>query len=84
MPETVDALIVDLLAWIETGERSYVEVMDAWRTSCPRLPIWEDANDRGFVTRAIANGRAVVRITPAGIAFLAQRAKPAEPRHWQR
>jgi len=39
----VEALILDLLEWLAQSERSYQEVMDAWRTSCPRLPVWEDA-----------------------------------------
>jgi D-3-phosphoglycerate dehydrogenase len=52
MPDTVvEALIVDLLEWLANGERSYDEVMDAWRTSCPKLPVWEDTNDRGLVMR---------------------------------
>ncbi len=62
----VEALILDLLAWLEKGERSYEEVMNAWRTSCPRLPVWEDANDRGLVARDDAN----IRITPSGLALL--------------
>ncbi|HLX85720.1 MAG TPA: hypothetical protein VKR59_17590 [Terriglobales bacterium] len=45
----VESLILDLLKWLATRERSYGEVMEAWRTSCPKLPVWEDANDRGFV-----------------------------------
>jgi hypothetical protein len=69
----VDALILDLLEWVASGERSYHEVMEAWRTSCPRLPVWEDANDRGLVARACEHGRPVVRITAAGRALLAQR-----------
>jgi hypothetical protein len=43
----VEALVFELLLWLAKRERSYEEVMDAWRTSCPRLPVWEDANDRG-------------------------------------
>jgi hypothetical protein len=39
MSETVDALILDLLAWIGAEPRPYAEVMEAWRTSCPRLPV---------------------------------------------
>ena len=74
----VDALIVDLLNWLASGERSYAEVMDAWRTSCPKLPVWEDANDRGLVTMAIVNGRSIVRITPSGLAFLEQQKHPAK------
>ncbi len=48
--ETVDALVLDLLEWIGSTPRPYGEVLDAWRTSCPRLPVWEEANERGFVT----------------------------------
>lgn len=35
MIDLVDTLILDLLEWVASGERSYAEVMDAWRTSCP-------------------------------------------------
>lgn len=69
----VEALIVDLLEWVATRERSYEEVMDAWRTSCPKLPVWEDANDRGLITTADVRGRSLVRITPSGRALLDQR-----------
>lgn len=71
MSEVVDALILDLLEFVARDERPYLDVMEAWRTSCPRLPIWEEANDRGLVTRALENGRAVVRLTIAGRALLA-------------
>jgi hypothetical protein len=69
----VDALIVDLLNWLATGERTYQEVLDVWRTSCPKLPVWEDARDRGFVAHEILNGCEMVTVTPAGFAFLQQR-----------
>ena len=36
-----DALIVQLVEWIGQEPRSYAETMDAWRTSCPRLTVWE-------------------------------------------
>ncbi len=49
--ETPDALVVDLLVFLKAGPRPYREVMDAWRTSCPRLPVWEDAVDLGLVER---------------------------------
>ena len=45
----VDALILDLLDWIGPESRPYPEVIEAWRTSCPRLPVWEEANERGFL-----------------------------------
>jgi len=75
MTSTVEPLIVDMLAWIAKEERSYAEVMEVWRTSCPRLPVWEEANERGLVTRRVSGGVAIVEVTAAGRAFLdAQRA----------
>lgn len=71
MSETVDALIHDLLDWVGKEERSYGEVMEAWRTSCPRLPVWEEANDRGFIERRQKDGGAIVALTTSGHAFLA-------------
>jgi D-3-phosphoglycerate dehydrogenase len=68
----VDALILDLLEWLSNSERTYQEVIDVWRTSCPRLPVWEDAKDRGFVALENFNGREIVRITSAGFGFLQQ------------
>jgi hypothetical protein len=73
MGDPVDALILDLLEWIAKDERSYTDVMEAWRTSCPRLPVWEEANDRGYVARECAGGSATVGVTPSGRAFLDQR-----------
>jgi D-3-phosphoglycerate dehydrogenase len=62
MSDPVEALILDLLETLAAEPRSYSDVMDAWRTSCPRLPVWEEANDRGFILR---QGR-LVALTPAG------------------
>jgi hypothetical protein len=70
MVDSVDALVLDLLEFVSREDRPYSEVMDAWRTSCPRLPVWEEANERGFVARAYENGRATVRITQRGREFL--------------
>jgi len=68
-----EALILDLLEWLAVRNRSYDEVMDAWRTSCPKLPVWEEANDRGLLEREDAGGRSVVRISPSGHALLKRR-----------
>jgi hypothetical protein len=73
MTNTVDALILDLLEWIGPKPRGYAEVMEAWRTSCPRLPVWEEANARGFVDRQHERGKvATVSVTASGRAFLSQ------------
>ena len=69
----IGSLILDLLEWLVKRDRSYEEVMDAWRTSCPRLPVWEDANDRGLVMKGQVQGRCIIRITSSGLALLEQR-----------
>ena len=74
MPDTVvEALIIDLLEWLTKRERTHEEVMEAWRTSCPKLPVWEEANDRGLVVREDVNGLCVVKITSSGRDLLVQR-----------
>jgi hypothetical protein len=73
MAGTVEALILDLLDWLNVRDRTYEEVMDAWRTSCPRLPVWEDANDRGLIRQEEVNGKTVVRVSASGLALLSQR-----------
>jgi hypothetical protein len=76
--DTVDALILDLLEWIGREPRPYDEVLEAWRTSCPRLPVWEEANDRGFIARRRASaGPALVSLTAAGVAHLGSRRLPS-------
>ena len=80
MPESVDSLILDLLAWLDEKPRAYAEVMDAWRTSCPRLPVWEEAVDRGLVERVVAEDGAVVSLTDRGRRALLRRRSGAESR----
>ncbi len=70
MTSTVEPLILDLLEWVANRDRSYEEVMDAWRTSCPRLPVWEEANERGLISTERVNDRSLVRVTPAGLSLL--------------
>jgi D-3-phosphoglycerate dehydrogenase len=80
VPTTVDALILDLLDWIGPDPRPYLEVIEAWRTSCPRLPVWEEANERGFVERRYEKGRgACICVTSVGREFLNshRRSQPA-------
>ena len=67
---TVEVLVLDLLEWLARRDRSYEETMEAWRTSCPKLPVWEDANDQGLVRVENCNGRSTVRVTPAGFELL--------------
>jgi hypothetical protein len=66
MSDTPPSLVLDLVEWVAARPRAYGEVMDAWRTSCPRLTVWEDAEDQGLVERVHSNGAEVVAVTAAG------------------
>ena len=57
---------IDFLAWLAAEPRDYIDVMEAWRTSCPRLTIWEDAIDTGLVTRVHISGRPIRIELPSG------------------
>ena len=70
MTDTVDNLILDLLEWVGRKERTYQETMEAWRTSCPKLPVWEDANDRRLVEVRSVDGRSVICIASVGMDLL--------------
>ena len=71
MPDPVEPLILDLLEWIGPHSRPYAEVLEAWRTSCPRLPVWEEANQRGFIDHIHEQGQAaLVAVSQLGLAQL--------------
>jgi hypothetical protein len=71
MAETVDALILDLLEWIGPEARPYPEVIEAWRTSCPRLPVWEEANDAGSLNTDTSRVAGLMcRCQPSGCATI--------------
>lgn len=73
MRDPVDALVVDLLDWIGPRARPYAEVIDAWRTSCPRLPVWEEANARGYIEQQRSAGGVLVSVSASGRAALEDR-----------
>ncbi|HRK22516.1 MAG TPA: hypothetical protein PLX06_11935 [Fimbriimonadaceae bacterium] len=68
-----EALTQQMLEWLERSPRSYDEVMDAWRTSCPRLSIWEDALAGGLLEIVRSNEGSAVRLTERGRSWLAER-----------
>ena len=71
MSDSVQSLVLDLLEWIGPGSRKYSEVMEAWRTSCPRLAVWEEANDRGFVSHLnLPGSETLVSVSALGRAHL--------------
>jgi hypothetical protein len=67
---SLEPLVLDLIEWITKELRTYAEVMEAWRTSCPKLAVWEEAIDRGFVERSAGGGRSFVLVTKRGEDFL--------------
>jgi hypothetical protein len=67
MTETADPLVLDFVEWIAREPRTYSEVIGTWKTSCPRLTIWEDAADLGLVAREmIAGFGLIVTVTEDG------------------
>ncbi|MFC2999661.1 hypothetical protein [Falsiroseomonas tokyonensis] len=76
MTDPKEPLIRDLVAWIAAAPRPYAEVMETWRTSCPRLTVWEDAADRGLVACETRSGALWVVATPAGRAAITPAAPP--------
>jgi GNAT superfamily N-acetyltransferase len=81
MPGPADLLTREFLAWVALRPRTYVEAMEAWRSSCPRLTIWEDSLIDGLidVDYAARPGEGSVRLTPRGRAFLDGGARDETP-----
>jgi hypothetical protein len=65
---------------VANGQRSYDEVMDAWRAACPCFPVWKEANNRKLIARQYVKGRTVVKVTLSGMALLDQRAGDPRPK----
>ncbi len=74
MPSAVSPLTLQFLAWAASRPRTYRDAMEAWRTSCPRMPIWEDAVSDGLVRLQCRGGQpmgqSTVVLTPRGRAVL--------------
>ena len=60
------ALTLQLLEWVADKPRTHAELMDAWKTTCPRFSIWEDACAAGLI--GCGRGR-------EGVAFLTEEGK---------
>src|SRR4051794_40363912 len=43
------ALMIQFLIWVGDRPRCRDDVMEAWRSTCPRLTVWEDAVIDGLV-----------------------------------
>lgn len=73
-------LLLQFLAWVDAQPRAYEETMSAWRTSCPRLPVWEDATAEALIRLEAGNGTrlgdSLVVLTERGRAALAAAKAP--------
>jgi len=71
MAVSTDPLVLDFVEWVAREPRSHAEVLATWKTSCPRLTIWEDAVDLGYVAREpIAGAGVFIVVTDAGARLL--------------
>jgi hypothetical protein len=67
MTDKADPLVLDFVEWVAREPRAHAEVIATWKTSCPRLTIWEDAADSGYVCRESIQGFGlVIVVTEAG------------------
>jgi hypothetical protein len=72
MADPAHALTLQFLAWVGEAPRTYAQAMEAWRSTCPRLSIWEDAILDGLVAFAggATRNQSRVTLTPKGRALL--------------
>jgi len=73
MTGQVETLILDLVDRLTLRDRTYKEAVDAWRTSCPGLPVREEANDRRLLMQEEVNGNSMIRVSSLGHALLDER-----------
>jgi hypothetical protein len=76
MPEPASLIMVQFLTWVADRPRTYGDVMEAWRSTCPRLSVWEDAIIDGLVRIASGDIREVT-LTTQGRAMLARHQHPS-------
>jgi hypothetical protein len=63
-------LTLELLTWIASRPRTYAETMEAWRSNCPRHPVWDDACIDGLVEVVDRGDGSTVVLTARGRAAL--------------
>ncbi len=80
MPPQPSLIMIQFLQWIADRPRSREDVMDAWRSSCPRFPVWEDARADGLIRQCGGErGEHRVELTERGRAALLRADGPPRP-----
>ena len=70
MPEPVSRLMLEFLSWVDSRRRTYAEAMEAWRSTCPRHTVWEDALIDGLIQlESEGSQQPEVTLTPRGQAL---------------
>jgi hypothetical protein len=72
MPEPVSLLMLEFLLWVSCQPRTYADAMEAWRSTCPRHTVWEDALTDGLIQLEAGSpwSQSRVILTPRGRAIL--------------
>lgn len=71
MSASPDLIMIQFLEWVAARPRRREDVLDAWQSSCPRFPVWEDARAEGLVRQCGGNvGERRVELTERGRAML--------------
>jgi len=72
MAEAITPLTMEFLSWVASRPRTYAEAMEAWRSHCPRHPVWDDALSDGLIQIEGRGGpgQSIVSLTPKGKALL--------------
>jgi hypothetical protein len=65
----ITAPTIELLTWVTARDRTYEDVVEAWKSNCPRYAVWDDAVTAGLVTA----GRDGVALTDRGAMALEAR-----------
>jgi hypothetical protein len=81
MPDSISQLLLEFLAYVSYRQRTYAEVMDAWRSTCPRHTVWEDSLLDGLIQVQSVGARqeALVSLTARGRSVLCQRQDLSAP-----
>jgi hypothetical protein len=68
MSEPASLLMLEFLSWVSARHRTYTEAMEAWRSTCPRQTVWEDALILGFIVveKEGALKESAVTLSPRG------------------
>src|SRR5262249_45439501 len=63
MPEQASLLMIEFLSWVSSRPRTYAESMEAWRSSCPRHAVWDDALVDGLIEIVSAESLPLSKVT---------------------